>query len=68
MLNYFMLTKKTRQFLSKKISIPSDQNMSQGEKCFNTPILYTTSRHLIFRLGVSLKMRKGLAINNITER
>ena len=26
----------------KNVSITPDQNMSQGAKCFSTPILYTT--------------------------
>ena len=26
----------------QNVSMPSEQNMSQGAKCFNTPILYTT--------------------------
>ena len=37
------VTKFIHNFLSQNLSIPSNQNMSQEAKCFNTPILYTTN-------------------------
>ena len=31
MLNFYILTKNSENFISKNVSIPSDKNMSQGQ-------------------------------------
>ena len=42
-LNWFeYFDQKIREFLSKKVSIPPDQYMSKGARCFNIPMSYTT--------------------------
>ena len=38
-----MIKKKSNNFLSKNISIPSDKNILQGAKYFNTSTMYTTA-------------------------
>ena len=44
MLNWFKYFDQILDnFYASNISISSGQNMSQGEKCFNTCIFYTTS-------------------------
>ena len=35
------------------VSVPSDQNMSQGAKCFNTPHLYTNDPHF-YNLSINI--------------
>ena len=46
MLNWFKhfdpKKKNSQFFIQKNVSIPSDQNMSQGAGCCNTPVFYTT--------------------------
>ena len=45
--NFYKFWAQTVSILQESnVSIPPDQNMSQGAKCFNTPILYTTTRFL----------------------
>ena len=38
-----LIKKKSNNFLSKNISIPSDKNILQGAKYFNTSTMYTTA-------------------------
>ena len=55
----------------QNVSITLDKkNMSQGAKCFNTPILYTTvitCHHLLFP-ALDFTMKLGGNIPSTTER
>ena len=62
MLHWFKyFDQKIRQFLSKNVSIPSDQNMSQWAKCFNTPCC------ILLQFILSLIIEIQLILESVTR-